>query len=169
MSLIYIRSIGARKVNTKRGLDWFGLFICSYCKSEIERSMTKRKRDQSCGCVKNTLISQKKTQHGDAIKVDGSSPARLYTIYRNMMNRCYNDNVLSYKYYGHRGIQVCKKWHSYIEFKKWAMKHGYTQYLTIDRINNDGNYCPDNCQWITLSANISKRHRTERRQKHDSI
>lgn len=65
--------------------------------------------------------------------------------------------------YGGRGISVCREWKdNYEEFRKWALSHGYAENLTIDRINNNGNYEPSNCQWITASAN-SKKQFTDRK------
>jgi len=75
-----------------------------------------------------------------------------------MKNRCYGEsNVDKYKYYGGRGIKVCKEWHDFVNFKAWAMESGYKDTLTLDRIDNDGDYCPENCRWETLSQQCMNR------------
>lgn len=80
----------------------------------------------------------------------GQSGTRLYCIRGDMIQRCENPNQSQYKNYGGRGIKVCKKWRKdFVAFRKWALKHGYKKGLTIDRINNDGNYEPKNCRFVT--------------------
>jgi len=77
-------------------------------------------------------------------------PDRLKQTYYNMKQRCYNPNAKDYKNYGWRGIIVCKEWlNNSKSFYDWAINNGYTDKLTIDRENNDGNYEPDNCRWVT--------------------
>ena len=92
----------------------------------------------------------------------GLSETRLYKIWSNMKQRCYNENATSYNYYGEKGITICDEWlNDFQAFYDWAMANGYTDDLTIDRIKNDGNYCPENCRWITLDEN-SRRGKSER-------
>ena len=75
---------------------------------------------------------------------------RLYKAWTNMRNRCNWEKDREYQHYGGRGITVCDEWQNSFEpFMKWALSHGYNDTLTIDRINVDGNYEPDNCRWIT--------------------
>ena len=94
-----------------------------------------------------------------AIKHD-KSRTRLYQCWRDMKQRCSNPHCCNYKYYGARGISVCDEWLDFINFYNWAIANGYSDTLTIDRIDNDGNYEPDNCRWASKSVqNMSMRHK----------
>lgn len=121
-------------------------FICDYCNKEVIRLITANKQE-SCGC------NNYKFKHGDSIS---GKVERLYKIWRGMFDRCYNMNLKSYKYYGLKGIKVCNEWGNYISFRGWALNNGYKYNLTIDRIDNNKDYCPDNCQWITKQENTIK-------------
>lgn len=79
----------------------------------------------------------------------GHSNTRLHKIWQNMRNRCHNSNAPDYKYYGSRGIKICEDWSNFTVFELWAINNGYSDTLTLDRINVNGNYCPDNCRWVT--------------------
>lgn len=84
---------------------------------------------------------------------------RLYRIWTNMKNRCYNKHdIEKYKSYGGRGIRVCDEWkHNFMNFYNWAMNNNYRDDLTIDRIDNDGNYEPSNCRWIDIKVQCNNR------------
>lgn len=80
----------------------------------------------------------------------GDSKTRLYRIWKTMKCRCYDHNHPTFVNYGARGIIVCDEWvHDYLSFREWALNHGYEKHLELDRIDVNGGYCPENCQWIT--------------------
>lgn len=90
----------------------------------------------------------------------GQSKTRLYNIWQGMKQRCYDSNTKEYRLYGERGIGICKEWMTSTCFLEWAMGNGYEDHLTIDRINNDGNYEPDNCRWATLKEQARNKRNT---------
>jgi len=92
----------------------------------------------------------------DMFKTHGfttGGPIRLYRIWLCMKQRTTNPLNTHYKYYGGRGIRRCNEWNNFVTFYQWSLGNGYADNLTIDRINNDGNYCPENCRWVTKSEN----------------
>lgn len=79
-----------------------------------------------------------------------------------MKNRCNNKNNKAFQYYGGRNIKVCKDWLEFMPFYNWAMNNGYTENLTIDRIDVNGNYEPNNCRWITLKEQANNKRKTRK-------
>jgi hypothetical protein len=120
---------------------------CECGNKRIVRGISLRKGDtKSCGCLKKELakkLSEAKVTHG-------SSKTRLYRVWYEMRCRCYKKSSPDYPRYGGRGINVCYKWRkSFIPFREWAIANGYNENLTLDRINNESDYSPDNCRWVT--------------------
>lgn len=104
----------------------------------------------SCGCLRKETSSKKATIHGHYHE-------RLHGVWNSMRQRCINPNNKDYPFYGGRGINVCKEWVAYSSFRQWALSAGYKEKLTIERINVDGDYYPDNCKWIPLKEQMVNR------------
>lgn len=106
---------------------------------------------KSCGCFRIENGKNINLKHGD-------TGSRLYETWNNMKDRCFNTRHKFYHDYGGRGITVCNEWkNSYEEFKKWALANGYADNLTIDRVNVDGDYEPNNCRWTTMKVQSNNR------------
>ena len=116
----------------------------------------KAGKTKSCGCLKREQSRKRCVLHNS--QKDGHSKDRLYQIWADMKTRCLNSRNPFYHCYGGRGIRVCDEWiESYDAFKKWAIKHGYDDSLTIDRINVDGDYTPDNCRFVSQKVQANNR------------
>ena len=114
--------------------------------SVVSVSDLRRGHTKSCGCLRADM----NTTHG-------VYNTKLYRIWHEMQRRCNDHNKAAYKRYGGRGISVCNEWDDPKVFYDWAMANGYKKGLQIDRINNDGDYEPNNCQWVTAKENCNNR------------
>lgn len=103
---------------------------------------------RSCGCLRADVTAGRD-------KVHGGAGTRLYSIWKGMRARCNNPNHTRYNDYGGRGIRICAEWDDFAAFRDWALANGYRDDLTLDRKENDGNYCPENCRWATY---LEQRH-----------
>lgn len=147
-----------------------GKAIIAYrCKCDCGNEKILRKchlaygKTLSCGCLQREKLGNMRRIHGLSHK------ERLYSLWLNMKDRCSNPNNNHYKSYGGRGISVCEEWkNDYIAFRKWCINNGYKEEirksgrnnLTIDRIDVNGNYNPDNCRFLTNKENCLNKRNT---------
>lgn len=137
---------------------WKWRCICDCGKETIAYAAGLRNGSvRSCGCLVKETNARIRTTHG-------KKRTRLYRTWINMKARCYQAKDRCYKDYGERGIEVCPEWqHDFQAFYEWAMANGYTDNLTIDRKDVNGDYCPENCRWITM-AEQQKNKRNSKKQ-----
>lgn len=127
------------------GAKW--LFKCD-CGREVVTNAypVKHGQTKSCGCW------NEENKH-NRYRIHGLTGTRIQVTWSHMKQRCYNPNCREYEHYGGRGISVCEEWkNSVAEFAKWAYANGYKENLTLDRIDNDGNYEPNNCRWVSMEV-----------------
>ena len=148
---------------TKYGkLHWKCLCDCGNF-SYVNTQYLKNRNTQSCGCLKSEvakrIFSKLNTTHGE-------TKTRLFNLWTRIKDRCYREKNPNYRNYGGRGIKMCDEWKDdFVKFRTWAINSGYKEELlkngknkwTIDRINNDGDYEPSNCRWVTIKQQCRNR------------
>lgn len=145
-------------VGTYKGrcAQWLCKCDCGNTKITTGRNLRKG-LVKSCGCLNDEERHRPKVErrkYGDVRTEDN----RLYSIWQSMKRRCYSKTDPHYKMWGARGIKICDEWiNDFKSFEKWAMENGYSDNLSIDRIDNDGNYEPYNCRWSTNKEQSNNR------------
>lgn len=110
----------------------------------------------SCGCFRDEDM-------GNRFRTHGQSMTKLHRVLRSMRERCVNSNAPAHKHYGGRGVSICDEWASdATAFIEWAHSHGYKEGLTIDRIDNDGDYCPGNCRFVDRFTQANNKRNNRR-------
>lgn len=114
-------------------------------------------RQTACGCVRRTPIGSF-SKWPRKTRFHGGCGTKLYTTWEAMRQRCRNKNNSEFKRYGAKGIDICKKWDNFNEFRKWANQNGYKEGLRIHRKNRLTGYSPKNCEWLTIAEHNIKDH-----------
>jgi hypothetical protein len=140
-------------VRDKQGkLHRKGMFECGHCGGVVERWFYAGNRDQSCGCARREIAGQNNTKHGH-YRARRSHP--LAVVWGGMKARCYSANHAMSRHYGARGIRVCDEWLNNVDaFITWSISNGWSRGLQLDRVDNDGDYSPSNCRYVSGSANV---------------
>ena len=136
-----------KEINKSGNRIRYAIFECPDCLQEVERNISNGKKQNSCGCDKKYVGSNNPNyKHGE-------SNSKLYAVWFSIKQRVLNPNNKSFKDYGGRGITICNEWLEFITFRDWSLSNGYAEGLQINRINNNDNYEPNNCNFVTSEEN----------------
>lgn len=151
------RQIAIKQVGINKYGNYLWLCKCDCGKEHIVPSgKLVQGKSTSCGCYALEVKTKSLEKHGITT---GGKP-RTFIIWNGMKARCNNPKSTSYKSYGGRGIKICDEWMAFENFHNWAIINGYSDGLTIDRIDNNGNYEPCNCRWISATENKKNQRKT---------
>lgn len=146
--------IKLHEIVKKKGSFW--LCKCDCGNEKIIRGNMLGKQTRSCGCLKKEMEKENLGRF-----INGKMQSRLATIWYHMKSRCYNENDTNYKNYGAKGITVCEEWlNDFENFEKWSVLNGYSDNLSIDRIEVEGNYEPANCRWADFTIQSNNKRNT---------
>lgn len=144
-NLKVVKIVGKKNRNT--------LWLCRCeCGKYVEcyQYNIERGTSTSCGCLRSYYAKKTRSCHGE-------STGKFYKKWSSIKSRCYNKNTPSYKNYGGRGIKMCDEWLDFWSFREWAYLNGYSEGLTLERIDVNGNYEPSNCKWIPMEEQANNK------------
>lgn len=147
----YLKILEEVRTQRKSGKTLRGVRCACKCGNVITRQLelVVLGKIKSCGCIYRWESAKSKSH--------GLTGTNIYNRWRSMKQRCYDPNADMYGIYGGRGIKVCDAWQEFVPFYEWAIANGYSKNLQLDRIDNNGNYGPENCRWVTASENSNNR------------